>query len=54
MYLKGIQSNRENGIEEVFQEIMAENFPELLKDKKKFTVKNPPQISNRSNKKSIY
>ena len=35
MYLKGIQSNRENGIEEVFQEIMAENFPELLKDKKK-------------------
>ena len=24
--------NRENGIEEVFQEIVAENFTELLKD----------------------
>lgn len=26
--------NRENGIEEIFQEIMVENFPELLKDVK--------------------
>lgn len=39
--------NRENGIEEIFQEIMVENFPELLKDVKLQSWESSPNLTEK-------